>query len=135
MRVGGATARGVAVLGAEWTAGVVSIVAAVAPSCWSRRETCPRLRTAPRGIPNPAESLRITMVRGEACTGLATGPRFTTTFCPGLGGGCGAANRCGGFITRGNVFHPAQEFPGCQNQPPPGTNIQLPYRYGIQPHG
>ena len=66
---------------------------------------------------------------------LIIGLRFTIIVRPGAVGGCGGVKLRGGFTTRGMVFHPAQEPPGCHAQPWLGRKSQEPYRYGIHPHG
>src|SRR5438105_10342266 len=50
------------------------------PFCFTCWETLDRLRTLPRGIPNPAESLRTIIRFGLPRPGK--GPRFTITVCP-----------------------------------------------------
>ena len=93
------------------------------PFCFTCWETFARLRTLPRGIPNPAESLRTIIRFGVPWPGK--GPRFTITVCPGEAGGRGATNCRGGFTTRGSGCHPVQ-YPGCHTHPYAGRNNQEP---------
>lgn len=60
--------------------------------------------------------------------------RPTVTVAVPLAGGFGVGNRFGGFWT-GTTGYQVLKPPGVQPQPYPGTKAQLPYRYGIQPHG
>ena len=83
------------------------------------RETLPRLRTLPRGTPNPAELPRNWILFWTTPAEGNCVPRFTTRVCPGVAGGLGKLNVRGGLVIAGEVFHPAQEFHGCQNQPLP----------------
>lgn len=80
-------------------------------------ETFPRLRTLPRATPRPAESLRIPALFWTTRTGFTGAMRLTSNVRPGVAGGFGALNVRGARAMLGPVFHPAQLFPGCQNQP------------------
>src|SRR5262249_56081709 len=95
-------------------------------------EALPRSLTLPRGIPIPAESLRIVNLLPLPIASF-TGPRLTKTVCPGAAGGRGITNCLGAFTTRGIGDQPDQTLPACHAHPNPGTKVQAPYRYGIQP--
>ena len=121
MRGAGVIVRGVDIGCApvDVVTGAPCMVVVTVPLCVTVCETLPRSRMLPRGIPSPAELLRITIRPGDTPT-AGRGPRVTTTVLfPGADGGCGAVKRGGGLTIRGLVFHPAQDpvFPGCHIQP------------------
>ena len=117
--------------------GPIGAVRTVVDPCVATRcEIVGKLRTAPRGIPNPADPCVIITRRPDPPLPNAfpgTLPTITV-FCPPLAGGVGGTNARGGFATGGTVFHVVQP-PGNHPQPKPGTNAHVPYRYGIHPHG
>jgi hypothetical protein len=97
--------------------GVVRTFCVTKPLCSTFCETLARSRTAPRGIPNPAESFRIVNRFNDRPAITGDGPRFTATADPGEAGGCGGLKRCGVFTTVGIVLHATQVVPGCHTHP------------------
>src|SRR5215471_1092406 len=110
----------------------VEVCTVAEPFCWTCCETLCRLFTAPRGTPSPAMPFWTTSLLGMLL--LNTGCPTMTVAAPAVGG-TGGLKRCGALVTGTTGYHPPANTPGCQPHPNPGTKAQLPYRYGIQPHG
>jgi hypothetical protein len=91
------------------------------------RETFAGLRNAPRGIPSPAESLRITIRLVEGPRVGTNEFRFTTNVVrPGPVGACGIVNLDGALTSLGTRFHPAPKPPGCHTHPYGEANSHEP---------
>lgn len=93
-----------------------------------------RWRTDPRGTPKPAEPGLMVRRRGAPDGGFTVRPCPTMTVNRPRTGGLGTGKRFGGFTIGGIAYQLFQE-PGCHIQPQLCAKAQLPYRYGIQPHG
>src|ERR1700740_557332 len=85
------------------------------PRLATRSDRTGRLRTLPRGIPNPAVPWVIITRREPAPEPVPPEPTITVG-CPPVAGACGGAKRFGGLTAAGTVFQALQP-PGCQAQP------------------
>ena len=97
------------------------------PCCSTRCESLDRLSTPPRGMPSPAELLRITnLLPKKPPFVVEAGPRLTATVLVPLIGARGTTKPAGGFIITGREYQGVQAPPGCHAHPYPGTKFQLP---------
>jgi len=94
------------------------------PRAWTCCEAFDRLATCPRGMPNPAELLR--MITRLPAVVVDPRPRCTTSVRVPVVGAFGALKPLGGFSTRGVVYQPVQAPPGCHAQPYPGRKTHVP---------
>lgn len=97
------------------------------PCCSTRCESLDRLSTPPRGMPRPAELLRITtLLPKKPPFVVEAGPRLTATVLVPLVGARGTTKPAGGFIITGREYQGVHAPPGCHAHPYPGTKFQLP---------